>query len=439
MSLGSLNQGDADRYGESNKMLGIAEHVIPLGSQTFSKSHTQFPVPFSPLFLDRGKGNKVWDVDENEYIDLISGLLSISLGYCDEDVDKAISDQLKKGISFSLANSLEIELAETLTALNPCAEMVRFGKNGTDATSAGVRLARAFTGREKIIVLGYHGWQDWYIGATTRNLGVPDKVCDLTHKIPFNDQQALVNIIQKLKGEVAAVVMEPVSSILPDLGYLEFVREVTRENNILLIFDEIVTGFRIDLGGAQKYYNVTPDLAAFGKGMGNGMPISAIVGRADIMSLMRDVFYSGTFGGEALSIAASIATIKKMQTCNVIEHMWGIGDKLASITNQIIDGFGIQDYISLTGLPPWKCFVFKDYKNVQKEAIKTRFMIENLKQGLLISTSHNISYSHNEVDVDRIAQVYTHTFEKISLELKNGTLLDNLETSLVFPVFQVRQ
>ena len=202
--------------------------------------------------------------------------------------------------------------------------MVRFGKNGTDATSAGVRLARAFTGKDHILALGYHGWQDWYIGATTRNLGVPDRISALTHKVPFNNIDALKEAFDSLSGNVAAIVLEPFSAAVPEQFYLELVREFSTNNNIVLIFDEVITGFRVHLGGAQAYYNVTPDLAAFGKGMGNGMPISAIVGRADIMSVMKDIFYSGTFGGETLSLAASIATINKMKSHNVIDHLWKI-------------------------------------------------------------------------------------------------------------------
>ena len=252
------------RYEKSNRILEQAEKVIPLGTQTFSKSKIQFPVPLAPLYLERGQGSHVWDVDGNEYIDLVSGLLPITLGYCDPDVDGAILAQLKKGISFSLASSLELELAELMTELIPCAEMVRFGKNGTDATSAGVRLARAFTGKNHILALGYHGWQDWYIGSTTRNLGIPKEVGQFTTKVPFNDIESIITAYKSLDGDVAAIILEPFSAQVPNEGYLEFIREFATENNVVLIFDEVITGFRVHLGGAQAYYNVTPDLAAFG-------------------------------------------------------------------------------------------------------------------------------------------------------------------------------
>jgi glutamate-1-semialdehyde 2,1-aminomutase len=184
-----------DRYKKSNEMLRRTERVIPLGSQTFSKSRIQFPVPHAPLYLERGKDGRVWDVDGNEYVDLVCGLLAVTLGYGDEDVNTAITKQLEKGISFSLATELEAELAERLVKLVPSAQMVRFGKNGTDATSAAIRLARAFTKRDHVIACGYHGWQDWYIGATTRKLGVPEAVQGLTHKLPFNDIEAVKKAI----------------------------------------------------------------------------------------------------------------------------------------------------------------------------------------------------------------------------------------------------
>ena len=427
-----------ERYQKSNEMLLKAERIIPLGTQTFSKSKIQFPVPQSPLYLDRGKGSHVWDVDGNEYIDLISGLLPITLGYCDPDVDAAIYSQLQRGISFSLATSLEVELAEMLTSIIPCAEMVRFGKNGTDATSAGVRLSRAYTGKDHVLALGYHGWQDWYIGATTRNLGVPSEVSALTHKVAFNDIEALHKAYKALDGNVAAIVLEPFSAAVPNEGYLEAVREFATANNVVLIFDEVITGFRVHIGGAQAYYNVVPDLAAFGKGMGNGMPISAIVGRADIMSLMSEIFYSGTFGGEALSLAASIATINKMKSHHVIDHLWDIGSQISAKTQEVISDNGLDDYVSLNGLDPWKIIGFKDHKNAPKEAIKTKFMIEVLREGVLVAGAHNVSFAHDKNDVDHIASVYQKTFAKLADELKSGNLIDNLEAPVIFPVFQVR-
>ena len=267
---------------------------------------------------------------------------------------------------------------------------------------------------------------------------MPNSIGALTHKVPFNDFDALTKAFKSLNGNIAAIILEPFSSDIPNEGYLEFVREFSTKNDIVLIFDEVITGFRVHLGGAQAYFNVIPDLAAFGKGMGNGMPISAIVGRADIMSLMSDIFYSGTFCGEALSLAASIATIKKMQSHNVIDHLWTIGGKITAVTQAAIDANGLTDFVKLNGLDPWKILTFTDFGNVPKEAIKTRFMVDVLRQGVLVASAHNVSFAHDKNDVDYISDTYNNTFEKVAFELNSSTLLKKLETPIIYPVFQVR-
>jgi glutamate-1-semialdehyde 2,1-aminomutase len=429
---------DKDRYKKSMEFLARAEKTIPLGSQTFSKSRLQFPVPYAPMFLDRGKGGRVWDVDGNEYVDLMCGLLPISLGYCDPDVDAAIIKQVGKGISFSLATELESEVAEKMVNLIPCAEKVRFGKNGTDATSAAIRLARAFTGRDHVLVCGYHGWQDWYIGSTTRNKGVPGAVSALTHKVPFNDIDALEAIIAAHKNQIAALMIEPLSSVEPSQGYLEAVRDITRREGIVLIFDEVITGFRAHIGGAQALYNVMPDLAAFGKGMANGMPISAIVGRADIMDMMNEIFYSGTFGGEALSLAAASATIDKIKRENAIEKMWQRGADMAARAESAIAKNNLQQFISFCGIAPWKILTFTDHPSAKKESIKTRFMIEMLKNGVLISVSHNICLAHDERDAAHVENAYNAATARIAQDLKDGKLEERLEVPPIMPIFQVR-
>ncbi len=256
-------------------MLDRAERVIPLGAQTFSKSKIQLPPGAAPLFVTHGDGGRVFDVDGNEYVDLISALMPNVLGYRDPDVDLAIRRQLTRGISFSLPTELESQLAERLVAHVPCAEMVRFGKNGTDATSAAIRLARAATRRDRIMLCGYHGWQDWYIGATSRNLGVPAAVSALSHPVPYGDIAAVEALFAKYPASFAALIVEPAGATEPAPGYLQELKDLVHRHGAILIFDEIITGFRWSIGGAQSYYGVAPDLACFGKAMGNGMPISA--------------------------------------------------------------------------------------------------------------------------------------------------------------------
>jgi len=428
----------SSKYFNSNEMLNRAERVIPLGTQTFSKSRTQFPVGHAPLFIERGDGGRVWDVDGNEYVDLICGLLPVVLGYQDPDVNEAIRSQLDSGITFSLPSPLETQLAEKLVEIIPCAEMVRFGKNGTDATSAAIRLARAYTGRNRVIALGYHGWQDWYIGATTRNKGIPKAVRELTHKLPYNDIEAVKEVFDKHPREVAAIIMEPMSSIDPLPGYLESLRDLTKETGTLLIFDEVITGFRFSLGGAQELFGVTPDLAAFGKAMGNGMPISAVVGRAEIMREMEDIFYSGTFGGETLSIAAAIAVIDKMKHEPVIETIWKIGSSLSKAVEERVKLNKLTEVITVSGKAPWGLLSFHDHATAESAAIKTRFILEMLKNGVLSQATHNVCYAHNQKDVDVVLKAYDNTLVRIADELSSAKLVDNLPVPIIRPVFAVR-
>ncbi len=428
-----------DRYARSNAMLRRAEKVIPLGSQTFSKSAIQYPQKQAPLFLTHGRGGRVWDVDGNEYVDLVNGLLPIVLGYCDPDVDGAIRAQLDKGITFSLATELEIELAELLVDIIPSAEMVRFGKNGSDATSACIRIARAATGRDRIAAGGYHGWQDWYIGATTRHKGVPGAVRALTHKFPFLDIVALEALLDSHKGEFAAVILETVGVSEPTCAQLEAIRDLTHRHGALLVFDEIITGFRVDLGGAQARYGVTPDLSAFGKSMGNGMPISAVVGRADLMGEMEHIFFSSTFGGEALSLAAALATVRKLRDRNVIDDLWNKGTALAEGLRKRIVRHGLAEVIAVRGVPSWTLLAFRDAANASsKEAVKTLLMIEMLRRGVLSAGSHNICHAHGAADMAHVLDAYDHALGCVAEAIAAGDIEARLGGPAIKPVFAVR-
>ncbi len=426
------------RYKKSKSMLERALKHIPLGSQTFSKSHILLPTDAAPLFLTHAKGSRAWDVDGNEYIDLTNGLLPVVLGYCDPDVDRAVIEQLKKGVSFSLATTLEIELAEMLCEIIPCAEMVRYGKNGSDVTTAAIRLARAYTGRERVASCGYHGWHDWYIGATTRNKGVPKAVCDLTHRFEYNDLSSLREILEGHSGEFAAVIMEPMSAEEPLPGFLESVKSIAHEHGAIFIFDEIVTGFRFHIGGAQSMFGVVPDLATFGKSIANGFPISAIVGKTEIMREMEDIFYSFTFGGEALSLAAAIATIHKMRRENVIEVLWERGEKLSEATAAEIKRYGLDNIVKLKGMPPCKIFDFKDFDSIAADEIKSLFFQEVLSRGVLMWGSHNISYALTQDDTDSIISIYGQVLELMAEAIEKGDVRSRLYGPPPKPVFRIR-
>lgn len=426
------------RYRKSNEMLVRAGKVIPLGSQTFSKSHIQFPTPEAPLYMERGHQGRCWDVDGNEYVDLIGGLLPILLGYQDPDVDDAIKKQVSKGITFSLATELEIELAERLVELIPSAEMVRYGKNGSDATAAAVRLVRAFTGRNHIIALGYHGWQDWYIGATTRSKGIPRQVRDLTTKIPYHDKAAFEAAFQTHRDDVAGVILEPMFTDEHETGYLRSLVDFAREQGALVIFDEIVTGFRYARGGAQALFGVTPDLSAFGKAMGNGMPISAVVGRRDVMLEMEEIFFSSTFGGECLSLAAAIAVIDKINREPVVDKLWTTGEKLSQGVGDLIEKFQLQDVITMGGLAPWKIIQVRDHEHASRAGISTLLFRELIAHGILTNGSHNVCYAHNEDDIQQTLEAYELSLAILAEELQRPGLEDRLGLEPIQPVFRVR-
>ena len=426
------------QYTNSIQLLNRAEKTIPLGSQTFSKSKIAYPKGSSPLFLKRGQGCQVWDVDNNQYTDFVSGLLSISLGYCDPDVDAAVIKQMKSGVIFSLPHQLEMEVAELLVELVPCAEMVRFGKNGSDATSAAVRLARAYTQRDDIAVCGYHGWQDWYIGSTTRDLGVPEATKALTHAFKYNDIQSLKQIFIAHPEKIAAIIMEPMNIAYPEHNFLAQVKELCHQHGALFILDETITGFRYSLGGAQQLFDVVPDLATFGKGMANGYPISAVVGRRDIMMLMEDIFFSGTFAGETLSLAATQATLTKMQETDVLNHIHTLGQRLLIGLNQLIINFEASEWLSTTGHPSWSFLIMNDCEPYSALELKSLFLQEMSARGFLLGGGHNLNYAHQTSDIDRLLIAYEQVIAILINVIKKQNFDDIFNGQLLSPVFKVR-
>ena len=423
-------------YKKSEQLLDRALKSIPLASQTFSKSLTQYPRGVSPFFIEKGNGARVWDVDGNEYIDFVNSLAAVTLGYCDQVVDRAVQKQMKNGVIFSLPHTLEMEVSEKLIDIIPCAEKVRFAKNGTDATSASIRIARAYTGKEHIAVCGYHGWQDWYIGSTTRDLGVPKAVKELTHKFEYNNIESLERIFQG--HELACVIMEPMNIEYPKDNFLEKVKELVHKNNALLIFDETITGFRYSLGGAQQFFGVIPDLATFGKGMANGYPLSAVVGSSKIMQKVEDIFFSGTFGGETLSLAAASVIIDKYKKEQVTEHFFEVGTYLLKQLNELINNNDLANIFWASGHPSWSFLHIKDQQQYNSFEIKTFFLQEMFKRGILTLGLHNLSFSHTYKDIDKLIAAYTEVLPMIKQHIDNQTLLENIQGEILEPLFKVR-
>lgn len=416
-------------FRRSGELLERALKTIPFGAQTFSKSHIQFPAGRAPLYCSHADGARIFDVDGHDYVDLVNAVLPVVLGYRDPDVDEAIRRQLDQGISFSLATELEAELSELLVKHIPCAEMVKFGKSGTDVTTAAVRLARAYTGRDHVLLSGYHGWADWSMACTDRNLGIPLEIKNLSYRFSYGDRGQIERHV-KLSQNVAAIVVEPND----DGDYLRWLRDFCTQHGIVLIFDEIITGFRYAMGGAQQLFGVTPDLATFGKAMGNGMPISAIVGKRDIMKLMSppdNIFYSGTMFGETLSIAAAIACIKKLERENVISHLWAQGDRLRFEVRQLIGRHGLDEVAMIDGMAPRTMLSFSDAGDATKDQIRTLFMTEMAQGGVLIINSNNISYAHKEPELKRIVSAYDRAFSAISDGLRRGDIAGLVGNSVV--------
>lgn len=424
------------KFNKSNRFIKIVEKNIPLGSQTFSKSKLFLPYKKAPLFLEKGSGCFVYDIDGNKYIDLISGLLSVSLGYNIKEINRKIQRQLNKGITFSLPSLLENDLAKKIINEIPSAEMVRFAKNGSDVTSAAIRLSRMITGRKLILTCGYHGWHEWYIGITTMNAGIPQEMFMNTKTFKFNDISSFKKVFLKNKSKVAAVILEPMNIEWPNIKFLKKIREMCSENNSILIFDEICTGFRFSMGGAQKLFGVTPDLTTLGKGMGNGFPISALAGKRKIMKNCSKIFFSSTFGGETLSLVAAISVIDYMKKNNVLKKINNLGDKIINEINDHLNKEKI-DYIEIKGHPSWSFFIFKNYKKYSKETLKTFFLEKSIENGLLTFGTNNLNYSHKIKDINKIINIYKTILSDIKNKTNSNKTL--IKYKKIKNLFQIRK
>ena len=417
---------------ESNALWERSAGLIPAGTQTLAKGPTQFSNGIAPKYLRRGRGARVWDVDGNEYLDFCIGIGPIILGYCHPVVDEAVRRQLDDGITFSLMHPLEVEVAELMRDTIPNAESVRFSKTGCDVTSAAVRLARAWTGRERVLCCGYHGWHDWYIAVTDRNAGIPEFAGQLTHTFNYNDLDSVMDAIDE---GTACVILEPFVFERENGSFLKGLREVCDRHGALLIFDEMWTGFRCAPGGAQEFFGVRADLALFSKAMANGMPISAITGRKDVMALFeKDVFFFTTFGGEALSLAATKACIEFIRDHDVAGHIASLGQRLLEGLNGLKADLEL-DFASFAGYP------FRTITNFAASAgnpleMKTFVQHELLRRGILWSGTQNLCYSHSEADIDYTLAAFGQSLELLKQAVAAGDVRGRLLGETLQPVFR---
>jgi len=417
---------------KSDEYYQKALNLIPAVTQTLAKGPGQNIKGVAPKYLVKGKGSQVWDADGNEYLDYLMAIGPLSLGYAYGKVDEAIKKQLEDGITFSLMHPLEVEVAELINQVVPNAESVRYSKTGADVTSAAVRVARAFTGREKILCCGYHGWHDWYIAVTDRNKGIPQSIQDLTFTFNYNDIQSVKDSID---SDTAAVILEPFVFEEPKNNFLQELRDVCTANGTLLIFDEMWTGFRIAVGGAQEYFGVKADLACFSKAVANGMPIAILTGRKDLMSLFeKDVFFFTTFGGEALSLAAAKATITELKEKNVPAQLAKQGKKLKDGYNKIAQELGMN-YTKCSGFDCRTIMTF-DASVGNLLEMKSLVQQEMIKRGILWGGFHNMSFSHTDDDVEYTLRVYREVLPILKKAVEEKNVKGYLRGEPVEPVFR---
>ena len=313
-----------------------------------------------------------------------------------------------------------------------------FWKNGSDVTTAAIRAARAFTGRDKVVVCGYHGWHDWYIGSTSRDSGIPDTVQDLTLKFNYNDINSLIKTFEENPESIAAVIMEPVNFIEPKDNFLENIKSITRDNGALLIFDEVITGFRMDIGGAQANLKVIPDLACVGKAMANGYPISAIVGRADIMNVFEDVFFSGTFAGELVSIAAAISTINAIEERDTLRHINTLGLHLIQGYNKISEIHSLNKVTEMTGFGWWPKYSFYDCEGKASPEIQSLFQQEIVRRGILTRAGIFLCGAHQMEDIENTLKIFEEALIVVQEAIKTDNVIAWLDGDVIQPVIRAQ-
>lgn len=430
-------------FTKSNKLRRKAHKIIPGGCHTYAKGDDQYP-ELSPGFIERGEGCHVFDVDGNEFIEYGMGLRSVTLGHGNKRVAKAAYEASLKGVNFLRPSPIELRLAEEMLSLLPHGDMIKFGKNGSDATSAAVKLARAYTGRAKVAIPSdqpFFSVDDWFIGTTPMSAGIPKQVQDLTVHFTFNDIESVKSLFDRYPGEIACLIMEPAKYEDPKHSFLHKTKEICHKNGAVFILDEIITGFRWHLNGAQAYYDIQADLSTFGKAMANGYSVSALIGKRELMEAgglnhdkERVFLLSQTFGAETGPLAAALETIKIYREENVIDYMWDIGRKLEKGVLNIIHELNLEGYFTLSGHPCCLVFGTNDSNKEPSQAFRTLFMQEAIKQGLLMP-SLIVSYAHTEEDID-----FTLKGMREALIIYKKALEDGLDKYLlgasVKPVFR---
>ena len=402
--------------------------TIPGGAHTYAKGDDQFPAGYAP-YLVKGAECYTWDVEGKKYIEYGMGLRAVGLGHAYERVTDAAYRQMQLGSNFTRPATIELECAEKLKSLVAGAEMVKFGKNGSDATNAAVRLARAYTGRDLIAVCADHPFfsvDDWFIGATPMSAGVPQAVRSLTVKFRYNDLQSLETLFAQHPDQIACVILEAEKEIEPTDSFLQRLQAICQKNGTVLVLDEMITGFRWHIGGAQAYYGITPDLSTFGKAMGNGFSVAALVGRKEIMRLggldhdhERVFLLSLTHGAENHSLAAALEVMRIYSEEPVVETLWRLGDRLRDGINGVIRKRGLQQFFKMLGKPCCLTYATLDADGRPSQEFRTLFLQETIRRGLL-APSFVVSYAHSDEVLDQTVEVVDAALEVYERALDKG-------------------
>ncbi|MFC2061392.1 aminotransferase class III-fold pyridoxal phosphate-dependent enzyme [Elusimicrobiota bacterium] len=412
-----------DLYDEGKK-------IIPGGAQLLTKRPERHLPDLWPAYYDKAEGCEIWDLDGNKYIDMsFMGIGACILGYAESTVSNAVRDAVNKGSMTTLNCFEEVELAKLLCELHPWADMVRYARTGGEAMAIAVRIARAKTKKEKILFCGYHGWHDWYLAANLANskalegylmpglepAGVPKALEGTAVPFEYNDTEGFLEAVKKYKDELAAVVMEPIRNYYPKDNFLETIREETEKSGIILIFDEITSGFRLNVGGAHLGFGVNPDIAVFAKAISNGYPMAAIIGSSEVMKIAKESFISSTYWTERIGPAAALANINKIKKKNVPEYLIKTGEKIQDGWKRLALKHSVD--MEISGIAPLGHFNFS-YEN--KFVLKTLFTQLMLDKGFLATNAFYASYAHKEIHLDKYLEAADDAFGFISRAIKEG-------------------
>jgi glutamate-1-semialdehyde 2,1-aminomutase len=430
-----------ERSVAANKRL---HDLIPGGAHTYAKGDDQYPFEMAPV-ISHGDGAHVWDIDRNEYIEYGSGLRSVSLGHAHPRVIEAVRRELDRGSNFVRPSIVELDAAERFLASVPTAEMVKFAKNGSDATTAAVRLARAVTGRPLVAVCSDHAFfsvDDWFISRTAMSAGIPDEIGDLTVAFPYGELAATEELLIRHEGKIACLILEAATQQDPPAGYLQGLRDLAHRHGALLIFDEMITGFRFSASGAQGLYGVTPDLSTFGKALGNGFAVSALAGRRELMERggLRDdherVFLlSTTHGAETHALAAAIAVMDVYAEEGIASRLHHLGEKLSAGVREVAAAAGVQNHVVVRGRPSNLVFATLDENLEPSQSYRTLFLRELLLGGV-IGPSFVVSSALTDEDIARTVEVVAGACATYRKALDDGDPTGWMGGRPVKPVFR---